>query len=69
MDSFKDIINRWPSPSVLAKDLGLPAGHVIKWRSRNNIPSKHWAALMRVKTKRRVKLTLAEMAAIKERVC
>lgn len=40
--SFRDIIDLWPSPDALAGDVGAKAETVRKWRQRDSIPAEWW---------------------------
>lgn len=42
METFRDIINLWPSAEDLGRDIEIPGGLVRLWRRRDNIPAAHW---------------------------
>lgn len=46
MHSFKDIIAIWPSPDVMAAELGAKSETVRKWRQRDSIPADWWTAII-----------------------
>jgi hypothetical protein len=62
----RDVIDLWPSTDELAKDLGLEKPDTArKWRSRNWIPPIHWPDLLDHAKRRRIKLTLQDLRAMK----
>ena len=42
---YVDVINKWASPTVLARALNVEVETVRKWRQRDNIPSRYWINL------------------------
>lgn len=42
METFRDIINLWPSAEDLGRDIEIPGGLVRLWRRRDNIPAAYW---------------------------
>lgn len=40
--TFRDIIDLWPSPDALAGEVGSKAETVRKWRQRDSIPAEWW---------------------------
>jgi hypothetical protein len=46
MDSFRDIIDRWPSRSALGEEAGASASLVSKWWQRDSIPSEYWIGIV-----------------------
>ncbi|MGI9338344.1 MAG: carph-isopro domain-containing protein [Gammaproteobacteria bacterium] len=52
IQSFKQIVDLWPSVNALADDLGESPAAVYKWRTRNNIPVNHWLTLIEAGEKR-----------------
>jgi hypothetical protein len=46
MDSFRDLILRWPSAEALAGDLGLLGVTVRQWGARNSIPPAYWPGVI-----------------------
>jgi uncharacterized protein YjcR len=66
MESFADVIARWPSIDDLAADLDQKPDTVRKWKQRRNIPADYWLDLIRSARKRRISLderTLVRIAA------
>ena len=64
MDSFTSIIDLWPSPPELAKDIGEKTATVQKWRERNSIPGDSWAAVVAAAKKRKFRVSLELLASI-----
>ena len=58
MESYRDIIDAWPSRRALAEDLGVDYETVKKWRQRDSIPAAHWPALVKAARRRKVRVTL-----------
>lgn len=67
MDSFRDVIDKWPSRDEMADDLGEKVGTIHKWYARDRIPSEKWSALVEAGKKRRIKITIQQFAAISSR--
>jgi len=66
METFRDIINAWPSPAEFAEDAGIDAGHARTMRTRNSIPSEYWELLVNGAKRRRIPaITLSLFHAVK----
>jgi hypothetical protein len=69
--SFRQIIDEWPSVSILADEVSNHHNHVTvfqvrKWRTRNSIPPEYWKNLIAAANRRDITLTsetLVEIAA------
>ena len=59
---MKNIIDKWPSAAVLARDISVPDDLVRKWGQRQSIPAKHWDKLISAAAKRSIPLTHAELS-------
>ena len=44
MDSFTALIDRWPSPTVFAEDIGVVPQQGHNMKRRNSIPADYWTA-------------------------
>jgi hypothetical protein len=62
--SFRQIIDRWPSPDALAGRIGAKTETVRKWRQRNSIPAEWWKSVIGAARERDDNLTAHEMAEI-----
>jgi hypothetical protein len=48
MQSFSEIVTRWPSLQTLANDMGgVPVTTVQSWRDRDSIPNRRWPCLIK----------------------
>lgn len=63
MKDFREIIDAWPSPLELGKDLGLTASHIRVMRVRNKIPAEWWTRLIEAAVRRKIKGVTAEILA------
>jgi hypothetical protein len=45
-DSPKALLGLWPSPEVLAGDIGASVSAIRKWAQRGSIPAEYWTALV-----------------------
>lgn len=54
MQSFRDVIAKWPSIEALADDVGAKPVAVLKWRVRGTIPPRYWPALVRASLVREI---------------
>lgn len=64
MDSFRSVIDLWPSVSDLATALGENVSTVQKWRTRNRIPSYQWWAIVQNARARGYAVTLERLASL-----
>jgi len=46
MNSFRDVIDLWPSMAEMARQAHVTHGTVKQWRRRNSIPSRYWLRLV-----------------------
>lgn len=42
MNSFADVIDKWPSGAEMARDIGIKPTHLQTMKARGSIPSKFW---------------------------
>lgn len=63
MDSFREIIGRWPSRSAFGDDVGAKPGTVRMWHTRDFIPPEFWAAAVRAAASRQIDGVTAETMA------
>lgn len=67
MNTFRDVIDRWPEPApvTLAADLGEEPGTVRQWRNRNVLPNRVWLSIVEVAQRRDIDgVTLEVLASI-----
>lgn len=57
METFKDLLDQWPSMEALAGDVGATVHRVRKWRVRNRVPAEYWDALLRAAGEREIAAT------------
>jgi uncharacterized protein YjcR len=55
MNTFKDVIDQWPSVDDLATDLDEKPATVRKWKQRDSIPADRWALLLVAAKNRRIR--------------
>lgn len=65
MQTFRDIINAWPSRAEFAADMQEPIGTVHKWFQRDSIPSDRDLGLVAAARERGLGLTLEAIAGIR----
>jgi len=46
MQSFAELLLRWPSLAQISAELGVPYDTVIAWKRRNSVPYEYWTALV-----------------------
>jgi hypothetical protein len=46
MQTFTDLLMRWPSLSGIGRELGCSYDTVMAWKRRNSIPYEYWPALI-----------------------
>ena len=57
------IINKWPSLSAFADDLGIQYGTAKAMRRRGTIPSEHWLAIIIKASERKIEGVSLEVLA------
>jgi len=58
----KAILDRWPDRQAVADDAGVEPIAVYRWEKRNRIPGHHDRALIAGARRRRIRLSLSELA-------
>ena len=46
INSFRELIELWPSREALASDIGAKASAVSKWWQRDSVPAEWWLPIM-----------------------
>lgn len=46
MQTFRDLICRWPTLKLFAEEVGVPETTASAWKMRNNIRPDHWAKVI-----------------------
>lgn len=64
MNSFQELIDRWPSRSVFAGDMEVSVNTAAGWYRRNSVPSDYWEKLLVRAFERSIKLTAEDLVAI-----
>lgn len=49
--TFRNLIQHWPSIPDFARDLNVPVDRVYGWHRRNSIPSAYWTAVQEAAAK------------------
>lgn len=65
--TFREIIGLWPSPDVLAAEIGAKPETVRKWRQRDSIPAEWWVAIIEAAKARGNELTTDNLASLAAR--
>ena len=55
METFIEVIDLWPSVMDLAVDAGVEYPRAQSWRQRDNIPPKHWNAVIAAARRRKIR--------------
>ena len=66
MQTFADIVALWPNAVALAQDIGESPVTVRAWKQRNSIHASHWRSLVTAAHRRKIGLTLDDLARIAE---
>lgn len=64
MTTFREVIDLWPSPAILAKEIGRKRFAVAKWRNRDSIPASDWVAICEAGKARGFELDVERLAQI-----
>jgi hypothetical protein len=59
--SFREIIQWFPTTRELAKELGTSDAVVRQWKLKDGIPARYWPSLLETKIARRRGLTAAKL--------
>lgn len=62
IDSFRSVIELWPSPDAMAIDIGAGIAAVRKWHQRDRIPAEWWKSVLATAPARQTGLTAERMA-------
>ncbi len=54
MESFRDVIDRWPELKDFASDLGVKYVNAQVMRHRNSIPSDYWESVVQAAHARKI---------------
>jgi len=66
INSFRDVMELWPTVNEFAVEIGVPAPTANKWRQRNRVPVSFWSAVLGTRKARKAHVTadlLVEIAA------
>lgn len=70
METFADIINKWPSAAEFGRDIGISEMLARQWRNRNSIPGRAWVDVEKAAASRRYNgVTVDLLARIANRAC
>jgi hypothetical protein len=59
--TLMDVFSLWDSLVQLATDIGESQWTVIKWKKRNNIPTRYWQSLCDAAKRRSKRLTVEDL--------
>ena len=62
--TFQDIIDLWPSMSVMASDLMVEYDTVRKWKERGRVPQEYFQALIDAAKSRKIRLKAADLVEV-----
>lgn len=57
VSNFREVVALWPSPDVLASEIGASVAAVRKWPQRGSVPAEWWMPILRTETARAAGLT------------
>ena len=63
MQSFSDVLQRWPDRASVAVDCGVTYGVVKQWERRDSVPAAYWPALLEGARRRNIEGLTAEVLA------
>lgn len=67
LTSFRSVITLWDSREAMAADVGTRNWSVIKWFSRDTIPSKWWPAVLSTEKAKAAGVTFDLLVRLAER--
>jgi hypothetical protein len=65
--TFKSVVDLWPSPDAMAADLGVKVETVRKWRQRDSIPAENWLAIVQIANRNGHRITVNDLAVLAAR--
>lgn len=54
MQTFSEVIDKWPSDADFGADIGVDTNHVRVMRSRDSIPSNYWMEVVDSANRRKI---------------
>lgn len=54
MQTFKDVIEKWPSISEFGSDIGVDDTHARTMKQRDSIPAKYWVRVVEGAQRRKI---------------
>lgn len=54
MQSFKDVIEKWPNISEFGNDIGVDDNHARTMKQRDSIPAKYWVRVVEGAQRRKI---------------
>lgn len=67
INSFRDVIELWPSRQAMASDVPAPASTVSKWWQRDSIPSEWWSSVLNTDTAKSNEITSDKLTVLAAR--
>tara|TARA_R110000824_G_scaffold393340_1_gene592451 strand:- start:201 stop:416 length:216 start_codon:yes stop_codon:yes gene_type:complete len=67
MNSYKEIIEQWPSAQEFGTDVGVTGSLARVWKSRNTLPPRHWNLVVEKGQARGIDISLDLLAELAER--
>jgi len=65
--TFRDIIELWPRPSNMARQLNVSRQSVCDWSTRNRIPTRYWLTIIAALGKMGYTITGDDLLRIEQR--
>ena len=62
--TYREVIDLWPSLAALSEDTGATIEQVRKWRQRGKIPGEWWLPVAQAAPRRRILLSVEDLAGI-----
>ena len=66
MKTAAEIINALDGSTTVSALLNVPMTTIASWKARNSIPAQHWTAIIRLMQARGKKVTLEQLAKLRE---
>lgn len=67
MQTFRDLIARWPTVAEFGRDIGVEYQAARKMHERDSIRDVHWTAVVAAARQRGIRVTVEALASMKAR--
>ena len=60
-DSWKAVIDQWPTDAAFAEDMEVPRGTAVCWKRRDKVPPYYWLRILAASKVRKLPVTAIDL--------